>query len=359
MPRPPISAALLFALALAIPALADDADLESLMKRGHWKQVRAMVEPRAQAGSSDAAALSAMSRVKLAFGDQQGALDLAEKAVAADSRNAAYHYHLADVVGSMAQNAGPFKGLGLAHRFKKEADIAIALDPKNVGARRDLMEFYFQAPGIAGGDKKKAHAVADTIGQIDPVQGLLAQADLADDEKKEDQAEAAYQKALAAYPRDFEVLVASASFYGREMQKQWNLVESCGKTATEVDPGRASGYVVLASLYAHLGRWDDLDALLARAEQAVPDNFSPNYQAGRTLLTDDKEPARAERYFRKYLTQEPEGNSPTLAHAHWRLGLALEKQGRRPEALAEVETAIRLKPDLDAAKKDLKRMKKG
>jgi hypothetical protein len=35
----------------------------------------------------------------------------------------------------------------------------------------------------------------------------------------------------------------------------------------------------------------------------------------------------------------------------------LEKQSRKPEAVAALETAVRMKPDLEAAKKDLKRLK--
>jgi hypothetical protein len=51
--------------------------------------------------------------------------------------------------------------------------------------------------------------------------------------------------------------------------------------------------------------------------------------------------------------------APTHAHARWRLGLVLEKLGRKPEALAEVQRALELKPDLgDEAKKDLKRLKR-
>jgi len=350
--------ALVWVALASTPAFAADPELESLMERGHWKQVRALVEPRARPGSSDAPAISVMSRVELAFGNDRSALDLAERAVALDGASAAYHYHLAEVVGSMAQKAGPFKGLGLARHFKKEDDLAVALDPRNVGARRDLMEFYLQAPGLIGGDKKKARAMADTIARLDPAQGMLAAADLALAEKHEAEAEAVYRKALAARTRDYEVLVSTAGFFGRDSKKQWDIVEACGKDAIEVDPGRSGGYVVLASLYAHLERWSDLDALLARSEQALPENLNPTYQAGRILLADGKDLERAERYFRRYLSQEPEGGAPTLAHAHWRLGLVLEKLGRKSDALAEVETAVRLKPDLDAAKKDLNRLKK-
>jgi len=56
----------------------------------------------------------------------------------------------------------------------------------------------------------------------------------------------------------------------------------------------------------------------------------------------------------KYLTQqEPEGNTPPLAVAHWRLGLALEKQGKKQE----LQIAVQMKPDLKEAQKDLKRLK--
>ena len=46
-----------------------------------------------------------------------------------------------------------------------------------------------------------------------------------------------------------------------------------------------------------------------------------------------------------------------MAAARWRLGQALEKQGKRAEALAEVDAAVKLDPKLGNAKKDLKRLR--
>ena len=57
------------------------------------------------------------------------------------------------------------------------------------------------------------------------------------------------------------------------------------------------------------------------------------------------------------MSQEPEELKPSLAAAHWRLGLTLEKEGRKSEAIAEMETALKLQPDFSPAKKDLKRLK--
>jgi tetratricopeptide (TPR) repeat protein len=211
-----------------------------------------------------------------------------------------------------------------------------------------------------GGDKKKARAQADTIMQLDPAAGYLARIKLAQREKKSDaELDAMYQKALAQCPKSYDVLMSVASWAGRDTHKQWDLAEKVGKAAIELDPGRSGGYAVLASIYAHLDRWNDLDALLAQADQALPQNLVSYYQAGRVLLVDNKELARSERYFRKYLSQQPELGAPSHAHAHWRLGLVCEKQGRKPDAVAELETALKLKPDLEEAKKDLKRLKKG
>jgi hypothetical protein len=57
------------------------------------------------------------------------------------------------------------------------------------------------------------------------------------------------------------------------------------------------------------------------------------------------------------LTQEPEAGAPSLSQAHWRLGQALEKQGRKTEAIPEIEAALRMEPTLEGAKQDLKALK--
>jgi len=104
-------------------------------------------------------------------------------------------------------------------------------------------------------------------------------------------------------------------------------------------------------------QWAEVDATLAQAEKAVPDNFAPHYRAANNCLARKVELPRAERYFRKYLTIEPEPGSASHATAHWRLGLALEQQGRKAEAITEVQAAVQLDPKLEDAKKDLKRLR--
>jgi tetratricopeptide (TPR) repeat protein len=100
-----------------------------------------------------------------------------------------------------------------------------------------------------------------------------------------------------------------------------------------------------------------MNETLASAEAADPTRLGAYYTAGRQLLMDGRELERSEQCFRHYLTREPEFGWPSHGGAHWRLGQLLEKRGEKSAAIAELETAIKLQPDLADAKKDLKRLK--
>lgn len=347
----------LLAALFVLPVLANDPSPEALIEAGHWKRARVLVERQAQSNHNDAQAAYLLSQVKLAYGQKDEALKLAEQAVALDGRNSMYHLQLARVCGETAQSAGMFKGMSLARRFRNEAETAVSLDPKNVQAKVALKEFYWRAPGIMGGDKNKARALVEEILRLDAARGYLARAQMAEQEKDTAKAEAFYRKAVEANPRFYPAVISLANFYASDPSKKYDLAEKYAREALQVEPDRAGPYSLLAIVLASQEHWPDLDRVLAQSESNVPDNLNPHYQAGRVLLVGGKDLGRAERYFRKYLTQENEPGTPTLAHAHWRLGLVLEKQGRKPEAIAELETAVRMKPDLDDAKKDLRRLK--
>src|SRR5262245_6123783 len=351
---------LLFLPLIAIPSLVLADDIEALMERSAWKRARAAVDDLAKTRPDDARTHYLRSRVQMAFRDPGQALVHAEKAVALEPNNANYHNQLGQVVGYMAQRSGKLKAFSLARRYRKELETALELDPKLNDARWGLMEFYSIAPGIVGGDDKKAKAMAEEIGKLDPVRGLLAQGQLAARAKNEAEALAFYQRAVDKDPSDYSARVTLARSFAQESQKKYDLVEKHARAALELDPLRPGAYNLLAGLYAHQERWEELDRVVSQADREIPGNLTPVYQAGRILLEDQRHLDRAERYFRQYLEVEPEGSSvPSLAHAHWRLSNVLEKLGRKPEALAELETSLKLDPNLDDARKDLKRLKRG
>src|ERR1051326_1004054 len=346
--------AVLFALAVFSNAAVDSSP-DALREAGHWKRLRQVMEARA-ANPRDASAAYYLSCVKTAMGETDSAMELAQRAVTLEPGNSQYHLQLGVLFGRKAQQASMFKAMGLAGRYKDEMKKAVELDPKNIEAIWELMEFYWHAPGIAGGDQKKARTLAGGIMRLNAAKGNLALAELAD--KQEADIEDYYHKAEQADGKSYEVQMRLARFYASDKQKKYDLAEKHARQAITIDGGRIGGYKVLAAIRAQQERWRELESLLGEAESHVPDDLSPNFHAGLEILLAGKDPARAERYFRKYLMQEPEGYSPRLSRAHWRLGQALEKQGRKAEAIAEMESALRLEPDLDEAKKDLKALKR-
>ena len=334
-----------------------DEAVVALMKQGHWKQVRAIAQARIKAGPDDPEANYLMGRVLYRWGDGTAAMPYAEKAVKLAPQNAEYHWLLAELLGQQAQRAHVFRQIGLARRFRSEAETVLKLNPRHVEAHYGMMIYYLKAPGIVGGDKKKAYAEADEVAKIDKASGYLALVRLAQEEQQPQKLEELYRKAVEADPDRYEAHIGLVNVYSNAEPRNAVAAETHARRALAIDPKRVSGYTALAWALVAQRRWSDLEATLAGAEKAIPDDLSPYFVAAQTLLRDGQDFPRAEQYFRKYLSQERNAGAPAHAVAHWRLGQLLEKAGRKPEAVAAMETALRLDGSLEQAKKDLKRLK--
>lgn len=349
---------LLSALATLARATPDTA-IRDRIERGQLRKAKEQAEARARRLPNDAETHYLLGSIAAATGDLDRALPHAEKAAELEPRDADYRYAVAEVLGRKAQRGNPLSQAGLARRFKKEAEAAAALDPTHVDSRWALMEFYWQAPGLMGGDKQKARALAAEIGRLDPSRGAMALASIAAREKQPARVESLYRRAAELDPDRYAPPINLAYWYMDDARKRWDDAERHARAALAIDPQRVAAHAALATLYAKTGRWDDLERALEAAAQAMPDHRQAHYAAARTLVVAKQEPARAERYLRAYLAVEPEIGAPSHGAAHWRLGLALEQQGRAADARAEIEKAVAMDPKLDDAKKDLKRLKKG
>ena len=318
-----------------------DFTAERLIEAGHWKQARAVV----QTGSQDSPNTWFLSsQICHAFGDHCSAEALAQKAVALAPQVARYHRQLAEVQGVMAQRAGIFQQLGLARTFRREIDIAIRLDPKDVQARHDLLEFFLLAPGILGGDVKKAEDAAREICQFDAAEGYRAKARIAEFRKDWAQVEEMLRHASEVRPPSYRARVELAKFYLRPEHGNESAAVAMAESAVELDPTRIDGYSILASILTARGEWVPLDSLLSRAANQVPDDPTPYFRAADVLLGGRRELEKAERYFRQYVSQEPEGNQPVAAEAHWKLGMVLRLLGEETKAIGEWRTAVQLDP---------------
>jgi tetratricopeptide (TPR) repeat protein len=343
----------LVALLCAPGRLPADDDPAKLLEAGHYKRARPLIEARYRANPKDPETLYLMSQIKQVWKDLRTAEDLAEKALAADPKNPRYHLQMADVTGEDAGNASFLKQISLGRRFKKEVDTVVALDPKDTAAHVYLIQYYFMAPSIIGGDKNRARQIPDDIMKVDPVQGYRAKAMVARMDGHADQIEALCLKEVEAGPNNYQAHIELGNYYFNN--GKFAEAEAQAGEGLRIDRGRVAAHSLLAASLAREKKWPELETALGQAEKDDPDNLMPYFRAGGACLGKDGDPARAERYLRKYLSQEPEPDMPPPAAGHRALGLALEKLGHKPEAISELQTAVKLDPN-SKAKEDLKRL---
>jgi tetratricopeptide (TPR) repeat protein len=200
---------------------------------------------------------------------------------------------------------------------------------------------------------------AQEILKINPVRGYLALAHIARSEKEEAKLEDLYKKAVEADPKHYEARIALAQFYLEPQHTNAPAAEQQSKAALDLNPDRIDAYRWLAYALVFQKRFEDAAKLITRAESTIPDDLAPYVHAARAMLREGVELPKAESYLKKYMneTKEPEPASPSIAGAHWSLGLVYEKEGRKSDARSELETAVRLDPTFEQAKRDLKRLK--
>jgi len=296
-------------LLAAVPPAAGQS-IAVLIEHNHWKRARALNKP------ATAETLAQQARIDWAFYNETAAIQHAEQAIALDPQNSSYHFYLAQILCEAAGRANKLRAIGLARRGKAEIDTAVSLDPHNTFALFARMLFFYEAPGLVGGNQPQAFATAAEIERIEPARGNFGRARLAaHNAKTASQAEGYYLKAIELNPRYYSAMVELANFYRTAVPPRFDLAEKYARQAQQVEPDRVTAFTVLAETYAATGRFAELEQVLEQSEGNVPDDLAPYYRAAAILIGQPQERERARRYLTKYLSQEPEAREPTTAEA--------------------------------------------
>lgn len=339
---------------------AQDTDLESLRKDGHWKQIRTRIAGWVATKPQDPYALLWSSRVKRAFRDVEGALDLARKAVELKADDPDIQSNLSVCAGESARRTdGKLKQLPLAREMKKAGEAALALKPGHEEASKMMFGYYLQAPGILGGSVSKAKDLAEQVGKTDPAEGLFFQAQIALYRKDKPGAIALLGQALAKDPKCDDALQTLAYIPLMDRPQDLDRSLEAYRRAVAVRPKSAGARSQIAAILAEQGKWSELDAELAEARRQLPENLAPWYAAGFNLISEKKHLDHAEPLLRAYLAQPPEGFAATHADVHWQLGKLKELLGKPQEAISEYEQALKLKSGHKQAAEGLAKLKKG
>src|ERR1700759_5049488 len=260
------------------------------------------------------------------FGELQQhdqAIASAERAVALDPQNSIYHEWLGRAYGEKAEHAGPFSGMSLARKTRKEFETAVHLDEKNYSARQALIEYDCSAPSIVGGGEDKAIPQIARLTELDASEGHYAAGNCRRQKKDFATADAEFTKSLDSHP------------------KSANLIYDIGDYAMKHNqPDRL---VIVA---------DQGEAL------APKDPRGKFYRAVALILKKEKSD-QAEALPREFLKTAPTRNGYPRPHeAHEWLGRYYENQNKPQLAITEYDAALKTDPKSHAASDALKRLKK-
>ncbi|HEV2388875.1 MAG TPA: tetratricopeptide repeat protein [Candidatus Acidoferrales bacterium] len=315
-----IAAALLL---VSLPAAGADSGVtraQQQFEAGRFSEAINTLLDAARTTPDDAAVYFWLGRCYFELRNYRDATAQNEHAVKLAPNNSQFLLWLARAYGRQAENHHSF---WLAIRSRNALEEAIQADPNNIPARRDLAEFYSEAPWIVGGNKRKAREQIAAIAAIDPLQGGLAQAEY--DRKNGDPG-------------------------GAETEL---------RRVLEAKPVRVDEYYEVADYFASRGNAAMVQQAVDGASAVTPSDPRLAYYRGVILAIEGQRLPDAESYLKAYLAATADRSDfPPHANARTWLGQVYEKMGNRLEAAEQYRAALAIDPGSEFAKQSLKHLER-
>jgi tetratricopeptide (TPR) repeat protein len=298
------------------------ATVQKLVDDRKFDDARTVVQTALKKNDKDDVSLHCMGRIYVAEDKAGESQKWFERAVDANDKVAVHHLWLGNAIGEQAQKASKLKQPFMAKRIKSEFEKAVQLDPALIDARHGLIQFYSQAPGFMGGSMDKAKEQAREIGKLNAWRGHWEMAQLLERDKDVAGAEKEFMAAVTAAPDS-------------------NLT-----------------YLFLGSFQRRQKKWSEALATYETLLKRKPDAVNVHLNVAYTLYQSGQDLAREERETRLWIEKMPsDASKQNQAVAHFLLGHAAEKQGKKDVAKSEYQQAVSLYPANNDAKKALEALK--
>lgn len=227
----------------------------------------------------DGAVYALMGRDYLMSGEFKKATEALEKAFAAEPNNSDYAMWLGRAYGRRAETSNPLFALGNASKARQYFERATELNPHNIEALNDLLEFQLEAPGFMGGGLDKAKTTIGRISQVDPSEGHWAQSTL------------------------------------DERRKEYSSAEAQLRRALELAPQQVGRFTDLARFLYKQGRYQEAEQTFARAEQLAPGNVKLLYVRAESYVKSGRNLEIAKDLLQRYLNSTVSPEDPPKADA--------------------------------------------
>ena len=302
-------------------SVADSA--KDMLAAGRIDDAITELNGRTSSGPADAESSNLLCRAYFALEDWDRAEGSCRKAASLDPSNGRYHLWLGRVYGEKADRANFLSAAGIASKVRTEFERAVELNPKDMEARLDLVEFYIDAPGIVGGGEQKARDQAKIIRTMDSPQDSAREhwiyARIA--EKKQD-------------------------FAGAEREYHQYI---------DVSRGDAEAWLNLALFFRHQKRYDEMEQAIIHLSQASQPEPDVLWEASAMLERAGRSYPLATELVNRYFAAGPVEKAPAF-RAHYLRGALLEKQGDKAGAAREYRASLSMVHSFGKAQQALDRV---
>jgi tetratricopeptide (TPR) repeat protein len=195
----------------------------------------------------------------------------------------------------------------------------LELAPASMEALQGMTQYYLAAPSIVGGGREKVDALIERVndqpGRADYLRAQLA----------------AQEQDLAR-------------------------TESLLRAAMQADPEEVVYLLDLGLLLTEQERFDDARAAYRQLLTSKPEHALAHYQLGRLAALSGAELESGLAHLDRFIALAERPQGLTEAAARWRRAQILDQLDRRPEAVADLQLALKLDSDFEQARLELKRL---
>ena len=262
-----------------------------------------------------------LGRIAMLDTNHDAAMKWFEKAADINANEAEYQYWLSNAIFIEINNVGALKKMRYSRKGKAALDKCVSIDPDFPECHLSLSNFYYMAPGIAGGDKDKSWVHAKRFRDLKPAQGSMFMAQRYADEEEFEKSEQVMTDLLTASPDDPEALRHAGMYYLWQQQ-----------------------FAKAFELF---------DRAITIAPQTA---FASYYQLGKTAVLSGQRTEDGLSALNKYMDHQPGPYEPSHASAHWRMGMLYENTGDKEAAKASYKKALDLEPNHRQAKEALNKL---
>ena len=254
-----------------------------------------------------------------------------EKAVSANPENSDYHYWFAIMSSRQASSASFLFAPGYASDALEHFKKAVSISPDSISAMKGLINFYINAPSIAGGSHEKAHAVIDKLYAADKKQGLISRLKAYRSEENTSKEKQIAERLASEFLQSAEAQFQSAMSF--QTTKQYEKAVATFTRASKILPQKPTE-----------SEWAFINGSL--------------YQIGRTAVFSGQYTQQGIEALVSYLNKETGSNMPSKNWAKYRLAMLYVNNSDKSAAINMLTSVVSDESDKDLYKRTKKLLKK-